>query len=480
MVFILAALLFSSLALSQASIPISGYSIPAYPAPTTTPFAPQNLTIFAQPSTDQDYTIDGPYLQVVHEVYTTFPTGVAVDLDNRIFLNFPRSASNVAVTVGLATSFNESIAYPNASIQTCATGQDVATCFINVQSVVIDSIQRLWILDTGIPPGQKTALKRGAKIMAFNLTTNEVVASYVLPQAITAGGTNINDVRFNLSLSTAGVAFLTDEQGSLITIDLGKNIYKRRLFGTAIVAPDPKFVGSYDGTPFYTWNGTTRNSLTIGSDGIALANGNVYFAPLAARRVYQIPQSVLANSSATEKEVKNAVQFISQVGSYMEGFTADDQGRVYMGTAEQNSITYFNTSISDVQSDTTVNGLTGTSTNGTNMGVIPAADIWPVPFVRSAKIQWPDSMCIQNRSDSSTITSTTTANTGVVTCGLPPISSRLLRAISGRVWIGESCRSRSIEPLLVMLDPLFRAYFDRRARRDDAGQGSSHCRIKPP
>ena len=197
-------------------------------------------------------------------------------------------------------------------------------------------------------------------------------------------------------MSTAGVAFLTDEQGSLITIDLASHTYTRRLFNTSVVAADDLFVGSFDGTPFYEWKGTKRSHVEIGSDGIALANENLYFAPLASRRLYQINQTILANASLTDTDILNAVEFIGQVGSYLEGFTADDQGRVYMGTAEQNSITYFNTSITSLTNTTMLNGLNASSTNTTNEGVIPASDVEVVPFVRSADIQWPDSMCIEN------------------------------------------------------------------------------------
>ncbi|CAF9922332.1 hypothetical protein IMSHALPRED_005661 [Imshaugia aleurites] len=380
------------------SFPSSAYTFSAYPSSTASPFTPQNLTSFTQPSTPNNFTTDGPYLEVVHEIYnlTTFPTGVAVDQDNRIFINFPRSASNNDITLGLADSFNTTIAYPNASIQTCQPGQNVSTCFVNIQSVVIDSVQRIWALDTGAGPGQTDAVEYGAKIMSFNLTTNQMIDNYVLPYSISANGTSINDVRFNLSMSTAGIAFLTDEQGSLITIDLASHTYTRRLFNTSVVAADELFVGSFDGTPFYEWKGTQRSHVEIGSDGIALANGNLYFAPLASRRLYQINQTVLANASLTDTEILDAVEFIGQVGSYLEGFTADDQGRVYMGTAEQNSITYFNTSVFSLTNSTTLNGLNASSTNATNMGVIPASDIEVAPFVRSADIQWPDSMCIEN------------------------------------------------------------------------------------
>ena len=173
------------------AIPSSPNTFSAYPSLTASPFTQQNLTSFTQPSSPNNFTTDGPYLEVVHEIYnlTTFPTGVAVDQENRIFINFPRSASSNDVTLGLADSFNTTVAYPNASIQTCQPGQNVSTCFVNIQSVVVDSAQRIWALDTGAGPGQMNAVEYGAKIMSFNLTTNEMIDNYVLPYSISANGT---------------------------------------------------------------------------------------------------------------------------------------------------------------------------------------------------------------------------------------------------------------------------------------------------
>ncbi len=367
-------------------------SYPAYPKVTESPFNLANLTDFAQPNSTSDFTTTGPFLELVHELYEDLPTGVAVDKNNRIFVNYPRSQVNASKTVGLVTNFTAEVAWPNVAIQNCQPGQNVSTCFVNVQSVVIDSTQeRIWILDTGIPPGAKTALKYGAKIWGFNLTTNETIRNYVLPYSISANGTNINDIRFNLSLSTEGVGFLSEEQGSLLTLDLGSGVFRRQLFNTSVAVADVGFVGTFDGEPFWSWNGTKRSHLTIGADGIALASGNVYFGPLASRRVYQVPQIVLANASLTDPEILAQVEYLGQAGSYTEGYTADDQGRVYVSTAEQNSISYFNTSLSSLTSGNTLNGLKA----GMN-GVIPASDITIEPFARSALIQWADSMCIEN------------------------------------------------------------------------------------
>lgn len=225
------------------------------------------------------------------------------------------------------------------------------------------------------------------------MTTARSIRNYVIPSSIAPNGStlNINDVRFNLSLSTAGVAFISDEAGSLLTLDLASGTYARRLFNTTATNPDVKFVGTYGGQPFYPWHGTNRSNLAIGADGIALANGNLYFAPLASRRLYQVPQTVLANASLTDAQILSRVEFIGQLGSYTEGFTSDDQGRVFMGTAEQNSISYFNTSMSSLTNDTILNGL-----KVEKEGVIPADSITVEPFVKSALIQWADSMAIEN------------------------------------------------------------------------------------
>jgi len=336
--------------------------------------------------------VAGPPLELVHEIYGDFPTGVAVDSTGRLFFNLPRSSGTTNYTVTVATSFDNEAPWPNAEIQTCVPAQNVSTCFVNVQSVVIDSLQtRLWVLDTGLAPGASVASPYGAKIWAFNLTNGAPLRNYVLPTALTAGGMNINDVRFNLSLGNAGTGFISDEQGSLVVLDLETGIYTRRLFNETVTTADSLFVGSFDGVPFYKWSGTTRSHLSIGADGIALAAGNLYFAPLASRRLYQVQQDILADASLSDAEVLAHVEPIGQIGSYTEGFTADDRGRVYMGTAEQNSISYFNTSLSTLTNSTTLNGL---HINGS--GAIPAGDITVAPFVRSALIQWADSLAVQN------------------------------------------------------------------------------------
>lgn len=97
---------------------------------------------------------------------------------------------------------------------------------------------------------------------------------------------------------------------------------------------DANFVGVYNGNPIYCWNGTQRVFCNTASDGIALQSGNVYWGVLASRRFYYVSQKILMDFTASDAAVLAAVQDPGEMGSEQAGFTADDQGRVFMMTSE--------------------------------------------------------------------------------------------------------------------------------------------------
>lgn len=102
--------------------------------------------------------------------------------------------TNIAYTVAELFPNNTERAYPNATYQTPpqglidnsttpATSVGNADYLTGVQSVVIDSADRLWILDTGriaIPDGTMlNASPGGAKLVGIDLTTNEIFTTIV-------------------------------------------------------------------------------------------------------------------------------------------------------------------------------------------------------------------------------------------------------------------------------------------------------------
>ncbi|KAF3764760.1 hypothetical protein M406DRAFT_70721 [Cryphonectria parasitica EP155] len=358
--------------------------------PTTCP----NPALSSSNSTNgvcpQDFTIIGDPLEAVHQS-TDAPTGLAVDHDLNVYLTYPRNAENSTNNVVICTSFEDEEPWPSAEIQRCADGQDPSTCFINVQNVVLDSLGQMWIVDSGIVYGSsgQAISGGGAKIMSFNVTTRALIRTYVFPDGILFNKTNLNDVRINNTAGTGGFAFLTDESpgGGVVAMDLATGGVVKRLNGTHVVMADPTFVGVYDGQSIYCWNGTTKSFCNTASDGIALQSGNVYWGNLASRRFYYVAQAILQDFNATDAEVLAAVQDPGELGSEQAGFTADDQGRVFMLASEQNAIFYVQTDQARVTEE--VNGV---APGGS--GPVAAKNYYVKTLVRSGLIQHADSAAI--------------------------------------------------------------------------------------
>lgn len=163
----------------------------------------------------------------------------------------------------------------------------------------------------------------------------------------------------------------------------------KRLAGTPVVKADETFVGIYNGQPIYCWNGTMRNFCTTASDGIALQSGNVYWGVLASRRFYYVSQAILQDFNATDDQVLAAVQDPGQLGSEQAGFTADDQGRMFMLASEQNAIVYVQTQQSRVTDE--VNGVPPGGS-----GLVAARNYQVKTLVRSGLIQHADSAAIMD------------------------------------------------------------------------------------
>ncbi|PVH92283.1 hypothetical protein DM02DRAFT_646993 [Periconia macrospinosa] len=336
----------------------------------------------------RDYGTSGAPIQAVHSSKTP-PTGLAIDPNNILYLAYPRNTGPTPNNVVICPTYDTEEPWPNAAIQNCTSGQNASTCFVNVQNIVLDSLSQLWIVDSGIPVGSKSAVQYGAKIMSFDYQTRELKRTYVIPEELYYDGMNANDVRINNTLGTGGYAFITDAStsASLLAVDLETGRAVRRLYNTTAVRADEKYVGVYNGNPIYAWNGTKKSYFTTGSDGIALQSGNVYWGVLASRRFYYIPQHMLIDESLSDEEVEDAVVFPSQIGSEQAGFTADDRGRMYVLASEHNAIFYVDTLQSQVTEE-----VNGTPPGGN--GLVKSDNYVVKTLVRNALIQHADSAAV--------------------------------------------------------------------------------------
>ena len=294
---------------------------------------------FAAPLLPSDQIIG--HIEPVFEFYDAMPTGVTVTAGGRIFVNFPRWGDNVPFTVGEIRN-GKVIPYPSANINQFDPLRPSNT-LISVQSVVVDAKNRLWILDTAAP-FFSTPVADGAKLIAVDLATDQVVKTLVLPPSVVLSTTYVNDVRLDLRQGKEGTAYITDSSihgpGGLIVVDLKDGKALRRLSGHPSVSPDPTFVPVVEGeTMAIRQVGKPPTPLTVAADGIALSadGATLYYCPLSSRHLFSVPTSLLRDPSVSDETIAKAVVDLGEKGA-SDGLEADNKGRLYAGDYERNSI----------------------------------------------------------------------------------------------------------------------------------------------
>ena len=152
-------------------------------------------------------TFDGP-----------MPTGVTVSHSGRIFVNFPRWGDDVPFTVAEVVK-GKAVAFPDRAVNDWAgrskpnpnaflDEQANQTHFVNVQSVMVDPMDRLWAVDTGAPL-LKNTVPGGPKLVCIDLATNRIVKTILLPPETAGINSYMNDIRFDLRMGDFGLNELT-------------------------------------------------------------------------------------------------------------------------------------------------------------------------------------------------------------------------------------------------------------------------------
>ena len=273
------------------------------------------------------------------------PTGVTVSHKGRIFVNFPKWGDDVSFTVAEIHK-GEMVAYPDESINQ-TNPADQAAALVSVQSVVVDPVDRLWILDTGSPLFQPTKYG-GPKLVCVDLKTDQVSKKILFPQDVALPTTYLNDIRFDLRRGSEGMAFITDSAqkgpNGIIVVDLASEQSWRRLHDHHSVKPEElqTFLPIVEGRPFLERqpDGSVKHGASMGSDGIAInADGTrLYYCPLGSRKLYSVDTNALSDQSLKEQEVGATVTDEGDRGGASDGLESDSAGNIYSTNYEHNAI----------------------------------------------------------------------------------------------------------------------------------------------
>ncbi|NHC14959.1 L-dopachrome tautomerase-related protein [Motilibacter deserti] len=281
-------------------------------------------------------------LETVATFSGPMPTGVTVSALGRVFVNFPRWGDTVPATVAELRG-GRAVAYPNATINRY-DARPQQDRLVSVQSVVVDPLDRLWIVDTGSPKFAPTTYG-GPKLVGVDLTTNRVFAKILVPQDVALPTSYLNDVRFDLRRGNGGLAFLTDSSSTgpngIVVVELGTGRSWRRLHDHPSTKAEPGFLPLVEGRPVYSWRkGEQPKNLSLGSDGIAIsADGErLFYCPLASRRLYSVSVDALADPAVSDADVAATVVDHGEKGGGSDGLESDAAGGVYLTQYEHNAI----------------------------------------------------------------------------------------------------------------------------------------------
>jgi sugar lactone lactonase YvrE len=332
-------------------------------------------------------TLQDEKLRPIALFYGPLPTGVTVSQEGRMFVSFPRWELPVSYTVAeIANGQLKPFPDPQTNQFNPANpqDQDPRTHLVSVQSVMCDSANRLWLLDSG-SINMQPIIDGAAKMWAYDLQTRQRVKEITFGDAVKKN-TYLNDVRFDLKRGAQGTAYITDSgAGGIIVVDLASGQAWRKLDGHPSVMADKSLTLVVESTPLKKRSAIGEEKpVQVNSDGIALSpdGKTLYYAALTGHTIYSVSTDFLANRTASGTDADKAVQKIAEKFSANDGMICDAKGRIYTADFEDGVIRRFTPSETTKPAESNVTQLD----NEAKSQII----------VQDERLLWPDTMAIHN------------------------------------------------------------------------------------
>lgn len=212
--------------------------------------------------------------------------------------------------------------------------------FVCVQSVYIDSRDRLWILDSSAPSfGGVQYVGGGPKLIEVDLKTDSIARVIRFDTAVLPFNGYLNDVRVDTSEE---VAFITDSGlGALIVVDLVSHKARRVLSEDPSTKADSTLQPMIGGMP---WRSADSGAVPqIHSDGLALDEKNkiLYWQSLTGDTLHAIDSRILSSRTVPEWQIANSVRTLGTT-CVADGMWCDALGDLYFTSLELDAVTRLN------------------------------------------------------------------------------------------------------------------------------------------
>lgn len=265
--------------------------------------------------------------------------GVAVSPKNRVFISFPKRGGKY--DMGLAEIVHgKKVVFPDNSWNDNNLDEDHH--FLNVQDLVVDGANNLWVLDSKpASKGSIAGLNAGGdtvghfKMLKIDLNTNKVVAVYHF-NGLDKSHSGLNDMRIDVDRQ---LAYLSDPgRAAIVVLDLKTDQARTVLAKSKYTTADTNIVLTYDGHQMRNQQG---KPFVSNVNGIALTRDYkyFYFKPINCNDLYRIDTKYLSNAKLSDAELMSHVEDVGKVG-ITHGLVADAKGNIYLTTSTNYTISY--------------------------------------------------------------------------------------------------------------------------------------------
>jgi len=276
-------------------------------------------------------------IEIVASIPDFDPSGVVV-IGGRMFLSSPKQDADYDGPTLAEWREGHLVPFPSAALSV-PSARKAADRLISVHGLTADTRGRLWAIDDGKVKG-KPMEAGAAKIVGFDPVTGRMVAKVILTDALLPGS-NLNDLRVDLSHGSEGTAYVTDSSSkdpALVVVDIATGRQRRVLNGDRSVMPDPGYMTLLDGRVLKTdpkhpvMPGGGADGLTLNKD-----SSRLYYAPLSSHRLYSIPTALLADFSKDDATLAAAVVDEGEKGA-ADGLASDSWGRIYTTASDHDAV----------------------------------------------------------------------------------------------------------------------------------------------
>jgi hypothetical protein len=252
------------------------------------------------------------------------------NFEDRTYVAGPRWTGSKGPQLSVINAQGTREAYPNASWNAWAPGNDANNVFVNINALRLEG-SLLWVVDTGAAEFGGDPVSGGAKLVAINLINSEIVNIYHFSQSIAKPGSYIDDVRFQ-----GDHAFLTDAgNAGIIVVDMRTGDAKRVLNGDHSVCAASERDIVLSGRSVRAPDGS---ALRVNADPLEVSPDGewLYFGPLGGPWS-KVRITDLTASTLTAEELASRVEPFADLPP-TGGTVMDKKGNLYFSDLADNAI----------------------------------------------------------------------------------------------------------------------------------------------